>query len=166
MTTEYEMRDFFERIVTAFVGLSSQSEELAALRPTLDRLQREVQALTERVVTLEATESDLRFRLAEEVNRNEAAEDQVNRVTKERDFANDSIKELQDSLSRIQVERDNLKTERDDLEHRFRVVSDEREALDYSLQQARTELEAVRTERDALAGKLEQVSAVFRSLAA
>lgn len=52
--TEHEMRSFFDRLATNFVGLSAQATELATLQATVAQMQTELATLRETNATLQA----------------------------------------------------------------------------------------------------------------
>src|SRR5215472_8675717 len=88
--SETEMNDFFNRIASTFVGLSSQAEELKRLKPEFEWLQNSLQSLNARLENMERSNSTLRDDLRttlETVRQAEADRDEykaeVSRLTNE-----------------------------------------------------------------------------------
>lgn len=58
--SETEMNDFFNRMASTFVGLSSQAEELKRLKPEFDGLRNAVDSLQRRIDALDSSNTSLR----------------------------------------------------------------------------------------------------------
>lgn len=160
--SETEMRNFFEGVVTSFVGLSEQAQELVKLRQDFndlvnkvdtqaqenERLHKSAQDAWNLVAMLEQEKAEQRNKIVDQEQKITDQNNQIATYDSEMSAARNRILEVEASFSNTAVTLNELRASYADAQDRITALSTEVNSLTYQLSQSKQETEYVKAERD------------------
>lgn len=178
--SETEMRNFFEDVVTSFVGLSEQAQELAKLRQDFndlvnkvdtqvqenERLHKSAQDAWNLVAMLEQEKAEQRNKIADQEQKLTDQNNQIAAYCNDISIANNRIAELEANYTNASNTLNELRASYADAQDRITALSTEVNSLTYQLSQSNQETEYVKAERDRAVSEVRDVQNTVTVLSA